>query len=214
MGEAGRDDRGVLVSAACSGVGDGNHRPADRDSRRVEPRPYGESEIQVRLFNEFRSGSTLIIPNYTPRGWFECDLFRVTKAGYGYEYEIKVTAADFRADRKKIQPRSRRRPSEKKVDLLEARACPIRGFWYVMPIDLVPVEDVPPWAGLIWARWLTNWVSLKIVRKAPKLSEDRVDQRTIEHAREVCYWRMWSEKERANDLATRLRRCRFPAARQ
>jgi outer membrane autotransporter protein len=41
------------------------------------------------------------MPNYTPKNWFECDVMAVTKAGYLEEYEIKLSASDFKADSKK-----------------------------------------------------------------------------------------------------------------
>jgi hypothetical protein len=54
-------------------------------------------EIQQRLIVErYRRG--ICVPNYTPKDWWECDVFELTPAGYFREYEIKMTVADFRAD--------------------------------------------------------------------------------------------------------------------
>jgi len=58
-------------------------------------------QIQHALFDQFGNASKLMIPNYTPAHWFECDLIRVTKAGYLEEFEIKISVADFKADAKK-----------------------------------------------------------------------------------------------------------------
>jgi hypothetical protein len=39
--------------------------------------------------------------NFTPKGWWECDLAYLTKSGY--LFEIKLTAADFRKDGEKVE---------------------------------------------------------------------------------------------------------------
>jgi len=48
-----------------------------------------------------RYRQSTVMPNYTPRGWWECDVFELTKAEMFVEYEIKLSRADFRADRNK-----------------------------------------------------------------------------------------------------------------
>jgi len=34
-------------------------------------------------------------------GGFECDILEITKSGYSYEYEVKISVSDFKADSKK-----------------------------------------------------------------------------------------------------------------
>ena len=61
-----------------------------------------EKLVQNRLFWQFNSASEVLVPNYAPGGWWENDVFRLTKAGFWHEYEIKTSMADFRKDFKKI----------------------------------------------------------------------------------------------------------------
>jgi hypothetical protein len=58
-------------------------------------------DIQQRLWINGRSAYSLMVPNYTPDRWFECDMFAITKSGYFHEFEIKLTVDDFRQDSNK-----------------------------------------------------------------------------------------------------------------
>lgn len=64
-----------------------------------------ERTIQLALFQHLRSTCVCAAPNYTPDGWWECDVWAVTRAGYGIEYEIKLSVHDFRADKQKAKRR-------------------------------------------------------------------------------------------------------------
>ena len=50
-----------------------------------------EQTIQNRLYYMLRSAAQCLMPNFTPGGWWECDLATVTRAGYFVEYEIKLS---------------------------------------------------------------------------------------------------------------------------
>jgi hypothetical protein len=164
-------------------------------------------KIQALLFSEFGNKSALMVPNYTPAGWFECDMWRVTKAGYGEEFEIKLSVADFRKDslkgpdehmkkwiltypegsktRQSFDPRT-------KHERLAAGAppCPCR-FWFVMPDEVAAKVEIPHWAGLIHVREHRGRVHLHKHQPAPQLHRAAVDQKITDHARSVFYWRYW-----------------------
>ena len=170
--------------------------------------------VSSLIHREFHSGAKgLSVPRYTPAGWWECDLAHVTKAGYLVEYEVKLTPADFRADAKKRQrnrygyqgTRFNELEPGYKLDLL-ASGCP-RGpcrFWYVMPRQMVALEQIPEWAGVIWvdqpksrathsgrlAPWGVRWLWLQSVRKPRQLHRTKVDQEVVDHMKSVCYYRM------------------------
>ena len=92
------------------------------------------------------------LPNFTPRRWWECDVFEVTRAGYFREYEVKMTISDFKADRKKgagldwhyKEGHWHRGPGESKHKRLEGgdAAGPCQ-FWFVTPLGLVATEPKP-----------------------------------------------------------------------
>ena len=162
--------------------------------------------IQHLVRNRWRD--SFVLPNYTPANWWECDVFEVTKAGYWREYEVKVSRADFLADRhKQKQSYSQWNPDErpgigetlktsvlKKYDMLsESSEKGPNLFWYVTPKGLVEIQEIPGWAGLIELdrHPKHGHLSERVVRKAPKLHSTKCSELVRQHSLSVCYWRMW-----------------------
>lgn len=140
------------------------------------------------------------LPNYTPRLWWECDLFEVTKADCFIEYEIKTARNDFFQDARKGR-RGRFRYDEKsdqwtggllamKHELLAAgdKRGPQR-FWYVVPDGLVEIDEIPEWAGYIKILWEKDRLREKIMKRAPTLHTAKITDGVADHARSVCYYR-------------------------
>lgn len=122
----------------------------------------------------------MVMPRFTPIGWWECDLFELTHSGYFREYEVKLTIADFWADAGKLRTRYLPEPrTEKKHDLLAAGA--IQGpaqFWFVTPQGLLANEPMPAWAG--WIELVPGHRNrlIPVQRKAaPRLHKTKSDQR-------------------------------------
>lgn len=149
--------------------------------------------------------STCVVPNYTPRHWWECDVFEVTRSGYFVEYEVKLSFADFVKDRQKMKEGQyrltagrydgTRDPGIKKHDQLTNRAAGIPSrFWYVceqtIATQIVSKMLLPEWAGLI-SMWMTeHGTATEQIVEAPKLHSEKIDQKIIDHAYYSCYWRM------------------------
>jgi hypothetical protein len=156
--------------------------------------------IQRRImWEQYRRN--FVLPNYTPLHWWECDVFSVTKSGFFHEFEIKLSASDFRADAGKERRDFDWNKRVNKHQLLSANDT--RGpcvFWFVMPLDLVPLEQVPTWAGVIWAIPTGKTYklgshlnpALRLGRRAPRLHKTKLDPRILARARESCYWRYHS----------------------
>lgn len=161
-------------------------------------------DIQRALMAErYRRGLT--IPNFTPRGWWECDVFEITKAGYFREYEIKLSRADFLADSRKskgawaLDGMKWNEKAEAKHSLLEQRSFrgPTR-FWFVVPAGLVEPREVPEWAGLMTAHpfgdddYPSSWPGRCTVgeaKVAPQLHRSKVDPQIKSYAESICYYR-------------------------
>ena len=145
-----------------------------------------------------RYRQSFCVPNYTPKDWFECDVMEITKAGYIREYEIKISRADFLADRNKFK----RTVAEdgihcvdlNKHDLLAARSprCP-KQFYYVFPAGLMALDEVPEWAGVIVMQELDDRYGKRIhegtLRQAPTLNNQPPKPEIRAHAETVFYWR-------------------------
>lgn len=115
-------------------------------------------DVTVGLYFSLRGASQLLIPRFTPKGWWECDLWRLTDADFVDEYEIKMSVADFRADALKVQTgfeidpvtrRYREKTPEAKHSLLATDQRGPNRFWYVMPVEIAAKVEIPEYAGLL-----------------------------------------------------------------
>lgn len=168
-----------------------------------------ERSIQIGLYYAIGSAARCALPNYTPVGWFECDLASVSKSGFFTEYEIKLTAADLKADGKKRttiaryreiktdNPHKRFRRIERRHKKHDQLKCSdTRGpsrYYMVVPAGLVDHPAIPPWAGIIRASEQTaNWSSVRVIRQPQRLHVHRVDPRMIRDMFKTSYYRAWS----------------------
>lgn len=125
-----------------------------------------EQEIQTILFKNYvAKGHNPIAPNCMALG-YEADLLSVTGSGFAYEFEIKVSHSDFRADANKVN----KHWIYSKGDY--PHRTPSR-FYYVCPDGLIQVEEVPDHAGLIYVSRTGKWVHE--VKSAPRLHKEKMD---------------------------------------
>lgn len=89
----------------------------------------------------------VMIPRFT-FGGTEMDLLRITKAGYLYEYEIKVSRQDYLKDNDKTTRYGKKHDS---YTSCSSEYTPNR-FFYVVPYDLISETEIPKKYGLIYYR--------------------------------------------------------------
>ena len=156
------------------------------------------AEIQKHLLGFLRMATNaIVLPNvYVDGSWWESDVVRVMPSGRWYEYEIKVSAADFKRDFAKAI--SRHPKSSKKHELYcdeaqrKLRTVPSK-FYFVTPAGLLLLEDVPGHCGLLeYARrpGVGSW-GIRVVREAPNLRGVRpLSQKAIFHMGVKASWRI------------------------
>lgn len=149
-----------------------------------------ERTIQRQLFWRYHSGAAAIMPNYTPIGWYECDLFIVTKSLYSVEYEIKITVQDFRADARKRRKHQRLRG---RTGWLPTR------FFYVVPKGLIDPSEVPEYAGLIYS--LSSKGRLHVEKEAMRLHTEKHEQQLVTQMWRAAGFRYWNERFKFEDMA-------------
>jgi hypothetical protein len=60
------------------------------------------AEIEIAVARYFHPRVNLVVPNVSwGMGLHECDLLVITRAGYAYEVEIKISKSDLKKDREK-----------------------------------------------------------------------------------------------------------------
>jgi len=161
-----------------------------------------EPRIQAAIHNyrHFIQANPVMIPNVFYFYW-ESDILMVTRSRCVHEYEIKLTMSDFRADFKK---------SYRHLCMKERTAKYPAHLWYVCPPNVIPVDEVPEYAGLAYVRpyrgiyALDFPYTLNIIKKAPRLRGDkRVTDDELFSLLSKQSWRHWSQQSRAvaNQLA-------------
>jgi len=147
----------------------------------------------------------LIVPNSKVFGW-ESDLISVSRAGTIHEFEIKVSRSDFKADAKKDKSAWMVDPFRISWGVKRSIARP-NHFYYVTPPDLVTLDEVPQYAGLIYAEYSPTGFALycgtvTVVREAPRLHKDKISEWQkcqLHRATTSRYWRqrLGADKEDA-----------------
>lgn len=133
-----------------------------------------EEKIQEAIYQHgFLSHSS--IKYYTENLWiygWESDIWIMTKSGYAYEVEIKISRNDFKNDfrnkknkhlllESKVTAENKRRPNY---------------LYYAVPEGLISVEEVPEYAGLLYIVPLSDTYNrVDVVRKAPQIHKDKAD---------------------------------------
>lgn len=151
-------------------------------------------EVTIRLFWQLRGNSQVMIPRYTPRDWWECDLWRLTKGDATEEYEVKLSVADFKADFKKSK-RGRityrgglwdEAPGTMKHELLATSTAGPNRFFYVMPLEIAGLVEIPAYAGL----WVFRGRYLYRDKKAPERHGGKceITSRQLLHTMYHRYW--------------------------
>ena len=147
-----------------------------------------ECKIQEALFHHVMCKRHVVaIPN-TYLYANESDMLSIPKSGYVYEFEIKISRADFKADFKKPRHELYLNKDYNKGPAL---------FWYVVPYGLITVDEIPPYAGLIYCS------SESYVQEIKKPERFKKSQKlTAEQILKLCgnlsfrYWMLKRELQR------------------
>lgn len=132
-------------------------------------------------------------------GRFEADILEITKAGYSTEYEVKISRSDFKADAKKAFTVYDGKYNKSKSPKFEAISKGERTnyFYYVVPAWLITADEVPEFAGLIYAKFGSSVYSAKevermfftVIKPAPKLTKDKFSADKLIKCYESTYYR-------------------------
>ena len=167
----------------------------------------GEKEIQQKIYNWYGDTSMLIIPNFTPADWWECDIFRVLKSGYTHEYEIKLSKKDYMADFKKQVTVAEwvKEPPIYKHNLLKRKcdASPNRFSFVFGSVQLLDSVEVPDYAGILVLKEIPaltfsgekeTYFALRNIRNAPLLHKKKIEDKVIKQMNKSLYYRFWTER--------------------
>lgn len=147
--------------------------------RNAEPVVWTEHLVLDKVKNFISSPKYVMNNLYVFHHCWESDYCAFTKSDYIYEIEVKISRADFKNDKKKVR----------KHQVLEGTYVPHVNkdrfgnvvssekvykphyFYYAVPKDLISVDEVPEYAGLIYVK--ENGFPYEVVKKAPQLHKEK-----------------------------------------
>lgn len=136
-----------------------------------------EEAIQKAIYYRgFLSHST--IKYYTENLWiyrWESDIWLMTKSGYAYEVEIKISRNDYKNDFKHKVFKHKLMESSEKTDA-DKRMCP-NYLYYAVPTGLIAIDEVPDYAGLLYVDVTggERFYNVDVVKKAPAMHKEKVN---------------------------------------
>jgi hypothetical protein len=175
--------------------------------------------LALKLYYDKKS---IVLPNSYMDDWFECDILELSKTGLTTEYELKTSLSDFKNDAKKgkiIFERdesgwiNKKRDVGQKYRMLENKdpKCP-NYFYYVCPEDLLKVEDIPKFAGLIYVGPKTaDYIGFRVkyIRKAKKIHSEK-NPKILEAMLKKFFYRDFVSYVNSNCSSKSLESLQFP----
>lgn len=173
-----------------------------------------ESKIQKVVSEQFFSPNSVkyMAENLFLYDW-ESDFWIMMKSGLCYEFEIKISRSDFFNDFKHKQKKHLALQHKYTIDIPEwqtdneklkaeieekcNRVIP-NYFYYAVPKELITVEEIPEYAGLIYVEEDGFLVTKK---KAPKLTDYKSTVEELNLADKFYYnYRHWRDKNAKNQI--------------
>jgi len=123
-----------------------------------------EAALAMNLYEKNHSPITT---HFTGHGLSECDVISISKSNFIYEYEVKISRSDFKADFKK----EKHKLMLEKASVIDSNINDVwyytpNYFYFVVPLNLVSIDEIPEYAGLIYINELLGFETIK---KAPLL---------------------------------------------
>ena len=158
------------------------------------------STIEKHLMYKVRKPNDIVMRNvYLLGSPWECDVVRVTPAGYFTEYEVKKTRSDFQADFRKTS--GWRENGQGKHDVYSGQAFVSetwrriripKQFYFVLPTGMVQCSELPDHAGLIeFSEVDERRLVFSTVRKAPRIKHcTKIDADVVWNLAVKASWKL------------------------
>lgn len=135
-----------------------------------------EKDIQITLYLKY-TNHIYMIPNIFYFCGEEADLLSIAPSHYIYEFEIKLTLSDFKADF--IKSKHKYYSKEMKIFAPEKRYSMPNRFFYVCPENVIPLELIPKYAGLIYISKGKYSNIVCHIKNAPLIHKEKLNERIL-----------------------------------
>ena len=186
----------------------------------IKMKDMTEKDITDALHRNYNGNSRYRIANaYIFKREWESDFFVQKQNGYCYEFEVKISRGDFFADRKKVDKHmilehgkfikqgSVWNPAHTnnndrwiKTEKEQEHTLRPNKFYYVVPIGMITVDELPTYAGLM----SYDNGSINNVKEAPFIHKNKLDLSSILVDKFQAYWLNEKHKNRLllNEIET------------
>lgn len=164
-----------------------------------------ENITEYWVLEMLRGSADYVLPN-TFYNSFEADILVISKSKYITEYEVKVSVSDFKNDAKKRKSYGNKKT---KYQLLE-EGNHVSRFYYVVPRGLISKEDVPEFAGLIYAsQGAYSGIVFEEVKSPKRLNADKISDSKFLHLLRNVYFKYHSERRERKKLKKQIQECKL-----
>jgi hypothetical protein len=132
-----------------------------------------EAALSMHLYEKQHSPITT---RFTGYGLSECDVISISKSDYIYEYEIKISRADYKKDFIKEKHSQMIRENHTKIVKGEMMYLSPNYFNFITPRGLISLEEVPEYAGLIY---INDDLTFDIIKKPLLLHKTKASPQFI-----------------------------------
>jgi len=142
-----------------------------------------EQELSIHLFTD---STKCVCKRFMGAGYSEMDVAKLTSTDYIYEYELKVSRTDFLKETKNYDKNIDRRKYMKhkfmknvyeslKIKSRSKKTYKVANkYYFVCPKDLIKVEELLPYQGLIYF----DGEEFEVVKEATYLHKNKIDEKT------------------------------------
>lgn len=153
-------------------------------------------ELQLLFHQTQHTRYDDLVPNAYAKDWSECDILCIRPTGFVDEIEIKISRSDFKADfNKTVWVRGE--GDVNKHLLLQQQRSPINYFWFLMPENLMALDEIPEYAGVLYAKQVIvrnePVLKLKTARQPKRLHKNKCDIEFRYHVARKIQYRYWDQ---------------------
>lgn len=144
-----------------------------------------QAKLMIHAMDE--KNHILAVPNITVLFRWECDLFSLTNAFYGHEYEIKTSRADYKQEFKN-KTYKHKILQERNPNYYKKTGCyriP-NYFWFITVFEI----DPPEYAGWIQINDTGKYFDLWIRKNAPKLHKNKITEKKLAQCYKILSYRL------------------------
>ena len=143
----------------------------------MEKRNAGSKNIEASLaMYLYEKQHSPISSHFKGQGLSECDVISVSKSDYIYEYEVKISRSDFKADFKKDKHKLMTEGLGYKENKGDVWYLTSNYFYFVVPTNLISIDEVPEYAGLMY---MNEDLQFEVIKKAPLIHKIKATPKFI-----------------------------------